>query len=182
MPIHIALLRGINVGGHNLIGMSDLRDFLEQLGLAGARTLLQSGNVVFSSRRTGAGLERWLETEARKRFEMSIDYFVRTAAEWDEIIARNPFPKEAERDPGHLLLLCLKSGVDPGNVQLLQEAIKGPERIRAEGKQLYAVYPDGVGRSKLTITLIEKKLATRATGRNWNTVLKLAALAQTVDG
>jgi uncharacterized protein (DUF1697 family) len=181
MPTHVALLRGINVGGHNLIAMSDLRDFLEERGLTGAKTLLQSGNAVFSSRRTGAGLERWLESEAKKRFELSIDYFVRTATEWDAIIAANPFPKEAERDPSHLLVLCLKKAADPKDVKSLQEAIKGPEQIRVDGKQLYAVYPAGIAGSKLTITLIEKKLGTRTTGRNWNTVRKLAALAKGLD-
>ena len=59
-----------------------------------------------------------------------------------------------------------------------QAAIKGPEIVRGEGRQAYIVYPDGVGRSKLTATLIEKKLRTRATGRNWNTVLKLGKLSE----
>ena len=62
-------------------------------------------------------------------------------------------------------------------MQALQAAIQGPERIRADGKHLYVVYPAGIGRSKLTNSLIEKKLGTRSTGRNWNTVLKLSALA-----
>jgi uncharacterized protein (DUF1697 family) len=179
MSLHIALLRGINVGGHNLVAMSALRDLCGALGFVGATTLLQSGNVVFQSDEvTGATLEALLERETAKRLNVSPDYIVRNAPEWKKIVARNPFPAEAKDDPGHLLVMFLKTAPAAKNVATLQAAIKGPEIIRCEGKQLYAVYPEGVGRSKLTGTLIEKTLGTRGTGRNWNTVLKLLALCQ----
>src|SRR5207245_10932806 len=177
MSIHVALLRGINVGGRNMVAMSDLRGLFEALGFAGARTLLQSGNLVFESGpRTGPALERLLETETAKRCNVPIDYFVRSAEEWHTIIARNPFPKEAERDPGHLVAMLLKTAPQATDVRALQAAIKGPEILRADGAQLYIVYPEGIGRSTLTPALIERKLGTRGTGRNWNTVLKLAAV------
>ena len=105
-------------------------------------------------------------------------FFVRTAEEWKEVIADNPFPKEAQRDPGHLVALFLKGTADTEHVKALQVAIKGREIVRGEGRQAYIFYPDGIGRSRLTPTLIEKKLATRATGRNWNTVLKIGALIE----
>jgi uncharacterized protein (DUF1697 family) len=179
MPIYIALLRGINVGGHQQIGMSDLRELLATLGFTGAKSLLQSGNLVFEGdRRPGAEMERLLEAETAKRLGVTADYLVRNAAEWKTLIDRNPFPKEAKRDPSHLLVVFLKKATQAKDVQTLEAAIQGPERIRADGKHLYAVYPAGIGRSKLTNTLIEKKLDVRATGRNWNTVVKLAALCQ----
>jgi uncharacterized protein (DUF1697 family) len=179
MPICVALLRGINVGGRNLIAMSDLRDLLESLGFTKVRSLLQSGNLVFlSNRRTSATIERLLEVETEKRLGVSVDYHVRTAEEWKSVIARNPFAEEAERDPAHLVVLFLKSVPDAKNVQALQAAIRGPEIVRADGKQVYVVYPLGIGTSKLTNALIDKKLGMSGTGRNWNTVLKLAALAQ----
>src|SRR6266851_3032910 len=179
MPTHIALLRGINVGGRNLVAMSDLRDLLAALGFAGARSLLQSGNLIFQSdRRIGATLERLLEIETEKRLSASVDYFVRTAAEWQKIVARNPFPDEAVRDPSHLVVLFLKEEPKANDVKALQAAIRGPEIVRAEGKQAYFVYPAGIGTSKLTNSLIEKTLGLRGTGRHWNTVLKLAALTQ----
>jgi uncharacterized protein (DUF1697 family) len=105
------------------------------------------------------------------------DFFVRTAAEWAKVVAGNPFPEEAERDPGHLVVMFLKATPEANDVAALQAAIPGRETVRAEGKHAYIIYPDGIGRSKLTIDLIERKLGTRGTGRNWNTVLKLAALA-----
>jgi len=179
MSIHIALVRGINVGGRKQIAMSDLRDLLGELGFAGVRSLLQSGNLVFESDgRTGASLERLLETETAKRLHVPVDYLVRTDDEWQAIVARNPFVDEAERDPSHLVVMFLKAAPQTKELEAVQAAIKGPEVIRAEGKQLYAIYPAGIGRSKLTLTLIERKLGTRGTGRNWNTVVKLASLTQ----
>jgi uncharacterized protein (DUF1697 family) len=179
MSIQVALLRGINVGGRNLVAMSDLRDLLGALGFAGARSLLQSGNLVFASDRpTGADLERLLEIETASRLGVTADYLVRSAAEWGPVIARNPFPEEAKRDPGRLVVMFLKAAPHARDVQALQAAIEGPESLRCDGKHLYVVYPAGIGRSKLTSTLIERKLGVRGTGRNWNTVLKLAALCE----
>src|SRR5260370_20147967 len=164
MPIQIALLRAINVGGRNQVAMSDLRDLLGVLGFAGAKSLLQSGNLVFESdRRTSAGLERLLEVETAKRLGVTADYLVRSAAEWETIVARNPFPSEAKRDPSHLVIMFLKAAAQAKDVQALQAAIQGPESVRAEGKHLYVVYPAGIGSSKLTNILIEKKLATLCT-------------------
>ena len=178
MPTYIALLRGINVGGRNKIAMADLRTLFVSAGFADARTLLLSGNVVFEGpRQSGAALEQLLEAETQSRFGLSIDYMVRTAAEWKRIIAGNPFIEDAKRDPSHTLVMCLKSPAKPAAVQTLNDEIKGREIVRAAGKQLYMIYPDGIGRSKLTNAVIEKKLNVRGTARNWNTVLKLDALA-----
>jgi uncharacterized protein (DUF1697 family) len=178
MTTHIAVVRGINVGGHKQVAMAHLRDLLTQLGFADPRSLLQSGNLVFrGSKRTSAQLERLLEAEAEKRLGLETHFFVRTAEEWKQVVARNPFTAEAKRDPGHLLVMFLKQAPEVKNVEALQAAIVGREIVRADGAQLYVVYPDGVGRSRLTHSLIEKKLGTRGTGRNWNTVLKLRDLA-----
>lgn len=174
----MALLRAINLPAHNKVTMSDLRDLLAQLGFGDPRSLLQSGNLVFQSpRRTGAGLERFLEAEAEKRLDLRTDFIVRTTSEWDTVIAHNPFPDEAKRDPAHLLVVFLKDAPNAQAVKLLSAAITGREIVRADGKHAYIVYPDGVGRSRLTNAIIEKKLGTRGTGRNWNTVLNLGTLA-----
>ncbi|HEV8579867.1 MAG TPA: DUF1697 domain-containing protein [Thermoanaerobaculia bacterium] len=179
MTRHIALLRAVNLGSHNKVGMADLRKLLSDLGFEDAQSLLQSGNLVFGSEgRKGAQLEELLETEAKKRLGLDTDFMVRTASEWRAIIDGNPFPEEAERDPGHLVVMALKEQAGPKDVAALQEAIKGREVVRGKGRHVYIIYPDGIGRSKLTNALIEKKLGTRGTGRNWNTVLKLAGLAE----
>ena len=181
MTAHVALLRAINVGGRTL-AMADLKEMLADLGLVGARTLLQSGNVVFDSAKTGAALESLLEKETGRRLKLEADYLVRTAAQWKAIIAGNPFPREAKDDPAHLVVMPLKMAPTKTQMAALDAAIKGRERVCAKGRELYMVYPDGIGRSKLTITVIEKTLATRGTARNWNTVLKLQALVDEMAG
>ena len=179
MTTYLAFLRAINLAGLKPVAMADLRDLLGQLGFRDPRSLLQSGNLVFGGpARATAALERLLETEAGKRLALQTDFFVRTAEEWKTVVALNPFRDEAKSDPGHLLAYLLKAEPDAKAVKSLQAAIKGPEVVRAKGRQAYIVYPDGVGRSRLTSAMIEKALGSRSTGRNWNTVLKLAALAE----
>jgi uncharacterized protein (DUF1697 family) len=176
MPARIALLRGINVGGHAKLAMADLRALASSLGLDEPRTLLQSGNLVFRSDAPGEALERKLEDATAERFGFKVTYFLRDAAEWEKVIATNPFPDEAKADPGHLLVQFLRTAPDAAAIEALQDAIRGPEIVRAHGRHAYVIYPDGIGRSRLTGPMIEAKLGP-ATGRNWNTVLKLAALA-----
>jgi uncharacterized protein (DUF1697 family) len=178
MAMHVALLRAVNLGSHNKVGMADLRGFFTQLGLTEPRSLLRSGNVVFGSdRRTGKGLKQLLEREAAKRLDLRTDFFVRSAREWRDIVARNPFPREAERDPAHLVLIVLREAPEDAKVRELQAAIVGREVVRTDGRHAYVLYPDGIGTSRLSHASIERRLGTRGTGRNWNTVLKLDALA-----
>ena len=178
MTIQIALIRGINVGGHKAVAMSDLREMLAGLGFDGARSLLQSGNLVFRcDAQTGASLESLLEAETEKRLGLHADFVIRSAKELRMVVARNPFRKEAQRDPGHLVVMFLKQAANAKDVKAVQAAIAGPEIIRADGRHLYIVYPAGIGKSRLTNALIEKKLGIRGTARNWSTVLKIAALA-----
>jgi uncharacterized protein (DUF1697 family) len=177
MTTYLALLRAVNLGPHNKIAMADLRDILTELGFQNVRSLLQTGNLLFDAQRqTRSALERTLEATAQQRLDLATDFFVRTTKEWNTAVSRNPFLKEAQDDPGHLVLFALKLAPNPESVAELRNAIPGRETIHAKGNHLYAVYPDGIGRSRLTNVLIEKHLATRATGRNWNSVLKLAAL------
>ena len=177
----IGLLRAVNVGGRNMVKMADLRAFLADLGLGDPQTLLQSGNIVFDSGRAPADLEPWLEAEARTRLGLDTTFYVRTDREWRDAVSRNPFPEEAESDPGHLVVYALKHkvGVVEGR-KLAQEIdrLKGPERCQVAGQHLYLVYPAGIGTSKVTPVVIERALGTAGTGRNWNTVRKLLALSQ----
>jgi uncharacterized protein (DUF1697 family) len=177
MTTYIALLRAVNLGGKTQVAMSGLRDLLVTLGFEDARSLLQSGNLIFrSGTRSSAAIERLLENETEKRLQLRTAFLVRTAKEWEAVVADNPFRDEAKRDPGHLVVMALKDAPGAKAVKALQAAVAGPELIRAKGRQLYITYPNGIGRSRLTNRLIEDKLKTRGTGRNWNTVLKLAGL------
>lgn len=176
MKAYIGLLRGINVGGNNMVAMADLREMMTTLGFADVKTVLQSGNVVFSgSAAAPAALERRLEAELEKRLGLAVEFHVRTADEWRAIVKANPFAAEAKNDPGHLLVSCFKAPLEQAAVKALQAAITGRETLHADGRHLYMVFPDGMGNSKLA-GMIDRKLGARGTARNWNTVVKLAAL------
>jgi uncharacterized protein (DUF1697 family) len=174
----VALLRAVNLGTHQQIAMSALRDFAKDLGLLEVGTILQSGNLVFDAERQGAkSLENLLESKAKTALGLATDFFVRSAKEWKILVEKNPFPFQAARTPGRLIVMFLKHSPSPSDVKALRGAIRGPELVEVVERQAYIVYPNGVGRSRLSNAAIEGKLGTRATGRNWNTVLKIAALA-----
>ena len=177
MSARIALLRGINVGGHAKIAMADLKALASDLGLGDPRTLLQSGNLVVRSAEAPEALEPRLAAATTERFGLVVTYFVRDPGQWTEVIAANPFPDEAKADPSHLLVYLLRAAPEATAVAALQAAIRGPEIVRAHGRHAYIIYPDGIGRSRLTNPMIEGKLGP-ATGRNWNSILKLAELAE----
>jgi uncharacterized protein (DUF1697 family) len=147
--------------------MTNLRELVEGLGCTNVQTLLQSGNVVFRSSVSEAAMEQKLESAAAKELGLKTEFMVRSAAQWNAVVRGNPFPAEAKRDPGHLVVMVCKSA--PGKDVKVTGARR--EVVRVKGKEIYIVYPDGIGRSKLKIGAV-------GTGRNWNTVLKLQELAK----
>jgi len=177
----IALLRGVNVGGNKKVPMAELREMLATLGLDEPRTILQSGNAFFHAR---GGDRRQitaaLEAATRKRFGFDVTYLLRTSAEWRAIVAANPFPAAAAADPGHLLLFALSAAPSAAAIAALEANVPGDEKVRVIGSELYAHYPSGIGTSKLDNARIDRHLRVISTGRNWNTVLKLAHLGQEI--
>ena len=181
MTTYIALLRGVNVGGNKMIAMADLRALLTRLGFKDVKTVLQSGNVVFRAPAQPTDkLEARLEREVEKALGLKADFHVRTADEWQALVGANPFGPAAKKDPARLLVTCYKAPLDAASVKAVQAAIAGPEVLHADGRHLYMVYPDGMGNSKAAV-LVGRKLGA-GTARNWNTVLKLAALCGEQDG
>jgi uncharacterized protein (DUF1697 family) len=177
MSTQVALLRGVNVGGKTQVAMPALRARLAELGFGNPRTLLQSGNAVFESADlAGAALEARLEDELERLLGWRVAVRVRSAADWARVVAHNPFPEQAKADPGHLLVMFLKAPPTAAATAALQAAIRGSEAVKMHGREAYVVFPDGIGRSKLTPALMEKHLGAGGTGRNWNTVMKLAAM------
>lgn len=180
MTTYISLLRAVNLPSHNKVTMPALCAMAEKAGLHAPRSLLASGNLVFgSSEKRADRIAALLEREAAARLGLETTFFVLPASEWDELVAANPFADAARRDPAHLVLLALSGAPTSAQEAALASAISGREQVRVKGRAAYAVYPDGIGRSKLTTALIERKLGTQCTGRNWNTVLKLSAMAAT---
>jgi len=178
VTVHIALLRAVNVGGSGRsLPMAELRALLADLGCANPRTLLQSGNAVFAHKTGAVALEARLEAATRKRFGMDVTYLLRSADEWNAIVARNPFAKAAQDDPSRFVLMALKTAPPAAAVKALRAQYKGPETFEVIGRDAYVIYPEGQGRSRFSNAMIERRLGVAGTARNWNTVLKLAALA-----
>ncbi len=171
MAVFIAFLRAVNVGGTGKLPMSELRELCRSCGFAKVTTYIQSGNVVFSSRLDGSKVKLRLESTLRERMGKPVGVCVRTPAELDAIIERNPF-KQAE--PNRLLVMFLDRALQRNGLSDL--VIPGREEVRISGREVFVHYPDGMGRSKLKLPF-----ANDATGRNLNTVQKLLALSRVAE-
>lgn len=174
----VALLRAINVSGKSIISMEQLRQVASNAGFQNASTVLQTGNLVFDyDKQTRADtLEQQLEKALESGLNLNTQVIVRSAEDVMKAVEDNPFPAEARENPSKLLLYFLKGTVDGESATKLNAAIKGPEAVSLrDHRTLYVFYRDGIGRSKLTTSLIEKQLGVSCTGRNWNTVLKIHA-------
>ena len=179
MPHRIILFRGMNTGGVR-VSVSDQRAMAQDLGLNNPRTLLASGNLVVESDRVPADLEAAVEAEMTRRFDLRIAAMVRTSEDWADLVAANPFADQAAADPTKVLAMVMKDGAAPGAVEACRalagdtgEAVEA--RSLSGGDVLYFWLPNGQGRSAIFAKATPRLLG-MGTGRNWNTVLKLAAM------
>jgi len=174
---HIALLRGINVGGRNKLPMKDLVAMFTDAGCDGVRTYIQSGNVVFSAKRALARRVPALITQAiADRLGLRVPLVMRTAAELEKVVAGNPFLR-AGADPKKLHVAFLAKQPTAARVATLQPDRSPPDEFSVRGREIYLHCPNGVARTKLTNAYFDARLTTTTTVRNWNTVLKLCELA-----
>ena len=178
----ISLLRAINVGGNRLIKMDALRALYESLGLAPARTHLQSGNVVFRApARELPRLPARLSKAIEQTFGFHVDVIVRTAGEMRDVIRRNPFAGRNAVEPNRLLVYCLSADPTPEARAKALALPPTPEELRLDGRQLYIYYPNGVGKATLQLAALERALAVQGTGRNWNTITRLVEIAEALN-
>ena len=176
MSPHIALLRGVNVGGRKVL-KDDLLGLAKDLGFDDAKTLLASGNLVlWGKAEADAHLEQRLEDGLEKRMGLRTEFFVRTSAELKAIIDANPYPDEVRSHPNHLLVHFMKAPLPDGDEATLRAAITGPETFKVGTRELYIDYPEDVGHSMLDRDWKKTKKSPLGTARNWNTVLKLATM------
>src|SRR5438876_2692585 len=179
MTAFVSLFRGINVGGHHKIRMDELKELHEALGFKDVFPYIQSGNVVFTSDDADvARLRRHIEDGFEKKFGFHVEVFVRTSAELKDIIEKNPFQSQQSKESKWVVVLFLAARPDETAQEDLLKTYVGPEELFIIGKEVYIYYPQGIGRSKLSHSLIEKKLKTFGTARNWNTILQLQKLLQ----
>ncbi len=182
MPAIVSLVRGINVVGRNQIKMDALRSLYESLKFTGCQTYINSGNVVFCTReRDLAALPERIEKTIERKFGFRPSVIHRTAAELRDVIARNPFAKRRNIDPSKLLVGFLAR--DPGAEACakLRSINTGPEEVHFTPRELYIYFPNGVGRADLSWSTIDRIMKVPITGRNWNTVNKLLAIAEKLE-
>jgi uncharacterized protein (DUF1697 family) len=171
----VALFRGINVGGNNMLPMKDLATLLTGLGLGEVRTYIQSGNVVFTAGGTATSLTGRIGAAVERRFGFRPQLLLLGSAELARAVAGNPFP-EATGQPGLLHLWFLAGRPGKGAGAALSALAAGDERFVLRGKVLYLHAPKGIGSSKLAARA-ERALGVGATARNWRTVTTLLSMA-----
>ena len=179
MPVIICMLRGVNVGGHNMIKMEALKALCVSLKLKDPQTYVQSGNVIFSNQEKDlAKLAKRIQDAIEKSFKFRPGIMLRTAADLSEVVKKNPFAKRSGIEPGKLIVNFL--AYDPGkDAREKALAIKvGPEEMHLIGREAYIYFPNGQGRSKFPWPAIERALGTSGTGRNWNSVTKMLEMAE----
>jgi uncharacterized protein (DUF1697 family) len=174
----VALLRGINLGRTRRVPMAELREMLEEMGYADVRTLLQSGNAVFTADEPPDDVARAIEAKIAKRFGFDVDVVVRTADELAAVVAASPLPDIAT-DGARYVVVFLPAEPDRAALAALAERDFAPERFEARGREVYAWCPNGLQKSPVIAALMDRlgSGTGTATVRNWNTVTKLAAMA-----
>jgi uncharacterized protein (DUF1697 family) len=172
---HVALLRGINVAGKNMLPMKDLAAMFAAAGCTDVRTYIQSGNVIFEAAAGAAGIADTITANIEKRFGYRIPVIIRTSQQLLKTIRGNPFlPAVEDQRWLHVYFLANSpnaraiAGLDPGR--------SAPDVFHVRGQEIYLHLPNGMGRSKLTNAYFDSKLSTVSTARNWATVLKLSEM------
>jgi uncharacterized protein (DUF1697 family) len=178
MKTYIAFLRGINVGGHRQIKMDALKQVHITLGHASVQTYLQTGNVIFQCSTDPEKLIEKLESSYAEAFGFHTDVMLRTPEDLQDVIQNCPFTEAVEPKYLHIVLLSEKPSESAGETLLKYD---GAEHLELINDTLYVYYTNGSGRSKLNLRWIEKVLEVKGTARNWNTIVKLAEIAETLS-
>jgi uncharacterized protein (DUF1697 family) len=176
------MLRGVNVGGNNLIKMDALKALCVSLKLKDPQTYVQSGNVIFrTEEKDMAKLTKRIQSAIEREVGFRPDVILRTLSELKEAIAQNPFAGRSGIEPNRFLVTFLAA--DPGK-EALEKALAietAPEELRILGREAYIYFPNGMARPKMSWPKIERALGTTGTGRNWNSVTKMLEMAEKME-
>jgi uncharacterized protein (DUF1697 family) len=181
MKTYIAILRGINVSGHNIIKMDALKALFEKLGFQQVKTYVQSGNIVFKGNEENAdALANKISSRIKKEIGYDVPVIVLTSDTLRQITAENPFPGQPGKDDSYFHVTFLSEKPTQADIEAIQAKKQGEEELAFTGRAVYLYCPLGYGKSKLTNNLIEAKLKVGATTRNWRTTLKLLEMAESL--
>jgi uncharacterized protein (DUF1697 family) len=173
MNIFIALIRGINVGGHKKILMADLRALFESLGFEEVQTYIQSGNVVFKATEE-TNLANKIVKAIEAKYGFIVPVLVKKGSELNEIILECPFSDE-KREKSYFILL--KGNPSRESIERTTGFSHPSEEFHIEGDCVYIYYSEGAGKAKMGVNFFEKKLMVKATARNFRTLTKLVAMS-----
>jgi uncharacterized protein (DUF1697 family) len=182
MPVLISMLRGVNIGGHHRIKMDALRALYESLKLEDPRTYVQSGNIIFRTKqKNSAALAKKIQNGIEREFGFRPEVILRSPDELRKAIAASPFVGRASLEPSKILVtfLTAEPGSDASATLLSLKA--HPEELHLKGRELFIYFPDGVGKTKLPWSSVEKLLKTTGTARNWNSATKMLAMAEEME-
>lgn len=177
----VALLRGINVGGHKKVPMAELRTLAEGLGCERVASYIQSGNLVVKTTLKARTFEQALQDAVANHFGFSVEVVVRTAREWQGYAAGSPFA-DAERERPHLLHLGVAKRKLKADCLVTLHPYAKHEVVHALGDAFWIDFVDGVARSKLTPAVLDRSAGSPVTARNFRTVLKLDEMARELAG
>jgi uncharacterized protein (DUF1697 family) len=182
MPVLISMLRGVNLGKHNKINMSALRALYESLKFENPRTYVQSGNIIFrTTEKNSAALAKKIQNAIEREFGCRPEVILRTPDELRKAVATSPFAGRRGLEPNRLLVTFLAAEPAPEAHAALLNLKSHPEELHLHGRELYIYFPDGVGRSRLPWSSVEKLLHVTGTARNWNSVTKMLAIAEEME-
>ncbi len=171
---YVALLRGINLGGHKIVKMDQLRKAFGELGFEDVKTYIQSGNVIFKGPlQAPESLAKRIEEKVLRQFGFPVPVVVKTAGEIGEVIKNNPLMKEKDIDVSKLHVTFLSCAPDKNALKTLDDVAAGPDQFRCSGLAVYLHCPNGYHETKLGNNVLEKMLKVGTTTRNWKTVNQL---------
>lgn len=178
LKTYISILRGINVSGHHIIKMEDLRQLFAKIGMQNIQTYIQSGNIVFQHIPTDKKiLETQISNAITEKFNFNIPVIVLEFAEMAQIISKNPFLSYVSKDVCHLHVTFLSENPCQENYNKITAGIYQNDEFALVDKAIYLYCPNGYGNSKLSNSFFENKLKVTATTRNWKTTLQLNQMA-----
>lgn len=174
MTTHLALLRGINVSGHNMIKMDALKSTLEKIGFQNVQTYIQSGNVFVTTEEENAAKVGFIiKQEIFKAFGYDVPVIILTVADLQACFTNNPYMKEKVVDTKKLYVAFISKELRPESINELKISQFKPDEAQIDGNRIFIKYAVGAGKTRLDQKYIEKKLNLTATIRNWNTVTQL---------
>jgi uncharacterized protein (DUF1697 family) len=179
MSTYISLLRGINVGGGKTIRMDALRNLFEDLGFTNIRTYVQSGNVIFAApSQELPGMVKRIETRIHQVYGYHVPVFIRQPDEIQQLLSNNPFLNDRNLDPAKLHVTFIYGTPSDDSWRNLPPPGQIEDEFALAERAIYLFCPNGYGKTKLSNSFFERRLATPTTTRNWNTVNALFRISK----